>query len=55
VLTRVLGSLLYEVNARDPVTFMSGATLLAGVALAAALIPARRASRLDPVVALKAN
>jgi ABC-type antimicrobial peptide transport system permease subunit len=55
VLTRVLGNLLYEVKARDPITFLAVAILLAGVALAAAFIPGRRASRLDPVVALRAG
>jgi predicted permease len=51
-LTRVLGSLLYEVTPRDPVTIVSVSTLLFAVALVAALVPARRAANVDPMVAL---
>lgn len=54
-LTRVLASLLYEVGARDPGTFVAVALLMAVVALAAAYLPARRATRLDPMVALRAE
>ncbi|MPY89357.1 MAG: FtsX-like permease family protein [Luteitalea sp.] len=54
-LTGVLGSLLYEVEPRDPATLVAVSVLLVGVALFAVFIPARRASRVDPVVALRSE
>ena len=52
-LTRLMASLLYNVTPRDPLAMTSVALLLVGVALAATYIPARRASRVDPIVSLR--
>jgi putative ABC transport system permease protein len=52
---RLLSSLLYGVHPSDPVTFAAVAVALGGVALLASWLPARRAMRVDPVVALKAE
>jgi len=53
LLTRFLSSMLYGVGANDPTTLLSVATLLIGVAALASYIPARRATRVDPMVALR--
>ena len=52
-MTRVLSSLLFEITPNDPATFTGVAVLLAAVAIVAGMVPARRASRVDPVVALR--
>jgi putative ABC transport system permease protein len=52
-LTRLMSSLLFGVNASDPLTFVLVPLVLAAVALVACLIPARRAMKLDPTIALR--
>jgi len=53
LLTRLIRSLLFGVQATDPFTFAGIASLLALIALLASYIPARRAARIDPVVSLR--
>jgi ABC-type antimicrobial peptide transport system permease subunit len=52
-LTRLMRGLLYSVSPTDPLTFVAVVTLLLSVALAACWIPARRAMKVDPIVALR--
>jgi putative ABC transport system permease protein len=54
-LSRVLASLVFDVPVRDPLTYAAVAAALALVALAACVIPARKASRVDPMVALRCD
>ena len=54
-LTRVTDSLLFEVSALDPVAFAAAAITMAAIGLIAALIPASRATRVDPTTALRAE
>ena len=53
VLTRLMASLLYGVGAANPMTYAAVGSLLMLVAIAASYIPARRAMRVDPMVALR--
>ena len=50
---RLLGSVLYGVSGGDPLAFASASLLMIGVALAASYLPARRTTRLDPLLALR--
>lgn len=54
-LSGALGSLLFGITTGDPITFIEVATLLIAVAVVAGYIPARKASRIDPMVALRSN
>ena len=55
VAARLLGGLLFEVDTLDPLTFVGVPLVLAAAALLAAWLPARRASRVHPVTALRTN
>jgi putative ABC transport system permease protein len=52
-LTRLMSSLLYGVGASDPATYVAVCLLMTAVALAASYLPARRATRIDPLIALR--
>jgi len=53
IMTRFMRTLLYGVSASDPIAFVVAALLLAGVAFTAALFPARKATRVDAIGALR--
>jgi len=55
VFTKLMAELLFGVTARDPLTFGAGGVLLLSVALVASYIPARRATRVEPVIALRTD
>jgi ABC-type antimicrobial peptide transport system permease subunit len=54
-LSRVMSNLLYGVTATDPITFVSVSSILVGVTLAASCVPAVKAARIDPLVALRSE
>jgi ABC-type antimicrobial peptide transport system permease subunit len=55
IMTRALAGLLFGVTSSDPATFVGTVGILTAVAVMAGYFPARRASRIDPIVALRAN
>ena len=55
IITRGLGGLLFGVTASDPITFCGMLIVLTAIAALAGYLPARRASRIDPMIALRAS
>jgi putative ABC transport system permease protein len=55
ILTRVMATLLFGISATDPVTFLSISLVLLAVAILASYIPALRATKVDPMIALRAQ
>lgn len=53
--TRVMGSLLFNVGTTDPVTFVAVPLLLSAIALRASYLPARRATKVDPMAAMRSD
>jgi putative ABC transport system permease protein len=53
IMTRFFRSMLFDVRPTDPVTFLSVSAILAGVAFFACYVPAKRATRVDPLAALR--
>jgi putative ABC transport system permease protein len=54
-MTQLMRALLFEVQPTDPITFVAVPVLLALVGMLAALMPARRASKVDPLIALRSE
>jgi ABC-type antimicrobial peptide transport system permease subunit len=53
--TRVMASLLFDLSPTDPLTFVGVTVVLGAVAVLASYLPARRAARVDPIVALRSD
>jgi putative ABC transport system permease protein len=53
VLTRLMASLLFHIGSTDPLTYIAVSLILSAVALVASYVPARRATRVDPIAALR--